>query len=151
MGWKEPNSHVFLDELTQFYPNMKYILLVRNGLDMAYSKNQNQLLNWGDSYGIDVSNLDEKTMPKASVKFWVKANQKAMDVGQSKLGERFLKINFEDLCKNPQIVIQQIVDFLNLPSEKVHMDKLITLPQTQKLWEGIKTLISQILTKRILK
>jgi hypothetical protein len=42
-GWKEPNSHIILDCLASRLENMKYIHVIRNGLDMAYSSNQNQL------------------------------------------------------------------------------------------------------------
>src|SRR5690606_16779845 len=47
-GWKEPNSHIFLDYLCKSIPDMKYIHVCRNGLDMAYSTNQNQLKLWGE-------------------------------------------------------------------------------------------------------
>jgi len=46
-GWKEPNSHVVLDRLAARFPAMKYVHVVRSGLDMAMSENQNQLALWG--------------------------------------------------------------------------------------------------------
>ena len=49
-GWKEPSTHVILDRLLQNIPNMKYIHVARNGLDMAYSENQTQLALWGLSF-----------------------------------------------------------------------------------------------------
>src|SRR5262249_24496407 len=49
-GWKEPNTHVFLDRLQTAFPEMKYIHVMRNGLDMAYSENQNQLKLWGSVF-----------------------------------------------------------------------------------------------------
>ncbi|MEZ5572066.1 MAG: sulfotransferase [Halioglobus sp.] len=48
-GWKQPNSHILLPLLNQFFPKMKFIYVLRNGLDMAFSYNQNQLKYfWGD-------------------------------------------------------------------------------------------------------
>jgi hypothetical protein len=67
-GWKEPNSHIYLDYLAAYYSNVKYIHTIRHGLDMAFSDNQQQLYNWGPIYGIAVpqSGLDE---PAASLKY----------------------------------------------------------------------------------
>jgi hypothetical protein len=45
-GWKEPNTYIILEKLNEYYPNMKYIHLIRNGLDMAFSENQNQVKLW---------------------------------------------------------------------------------------------------------
>ena len=46
-GWKEPNTHVILERMLNSFPQLKYIHVMRNGLDMAYSSNQQQLLLWG--------------------------------------------------------------------------------------------------------
>jgi hypothetical protein len=45
-GWKEPNTHVFLPFIVKHFKNIRYIHVIRNGLDMAFSSNQNQLYNW---------------------------------------------------------------------------------------------------------
>ena len=38
-GWKEPNSHIYIKHLCDYFPNLKYIHVIRHGLDMAYSNN----------------------------------------------------------------------------------------------------------------
>ena len=42
-GWKEPNTHIIIDKILEITPDLKFIYVFRNGLDMAYSSNQNQL------------------------------------------------------------------------------------------------------------
>ena len=42
-GWKEPNTCLVINRLQMFMPDIKYIHVIRNGLDMAHSTNQNQL------------------------------------------------------------------------------------------------------------
>ena len=44
-GWKEPNSHLLLKHFYQYFTGLKYIHTVRNGLDMAFSPNQQQFYN----------------------------------------------------------------------------------------------------------
>ena len=42
-GWKQPNTHVLVPLLAQCIPQMKYIYMVGNGLDLGFSYNQSQL------------------------------------------------------------------------------------------------------------
>jgi hypothetical protein len=46
-GWKEPNTHMLVDKLLIVEPRLAYIHVVRSGVDMAFSDNQNQLRLWG--------------------------------------------------------------------------------------------------------
>jgi len=51
-GWKEPNTHIYLEFLSKYFSDLKYIFVIRHGLDMAFSKNQAQLYNWGNLLGV---------------------------------------------------------------------------------------------------
>src|SRR5687768_4843438 len=53
-GWKEPNSHVFLRQLIDHFPGLRYVHVVRHGLDMAYTRNKTQLEIWGDRFGVSM-------------------------------------------------------------------------------------------------
>jgi hypothetical protein len=66
-GWKEPNSHFFVPYLKSRIPELRYIHVVRHGLDMAFSKNQNQLAFWGERLlgrPVDVND------PSDSLSYW---------------------------------------------------------------------------------
>jgi hypothetical protein len=65
-AWKEPNTHMVLDRLAARIPGLKYIHVARNGLDMAYSTNQNQLQLWGPAALGAESPID----PRNSLRFW---------------------------------------------------------------------------------
>lgn len=107
-GWKEPNTHVLLDRLADIIPNMRYIHVTRNGLDMAYSQNQNQLKVWGQVlFGLPY--LDGA--PAQSLKFWCHAHRRVLGI-KEKLGKNFLFLNFDDLCANPENGLIQLCKFL---------------------------------------
>ena len=96
-GWKEPNTHVFLDRLPNAFPGMKYIHVVRNGLDMAYSSNQNQLALWaGPLFGQPPA----ESGPRASLKYWCQVQRRALDLGMP-LNDRFLMLNYDAFCQAP--------------------------------------------------
>jgi hypothetical protein len=117
-GWKEPNSHIIMKSLYELYPSMKFIMVVRNGLDMAYSNNQNQLRLWGpiilpkEYIKFDKYNHIVHT-PKVSLKYWRLIHEKVLK--ESKLlGDHFLMINYDDMCNHPEKWLIILFDFLNL-------------------------------------
>jgi len=131
-GWKEPNSHLYLDHLAHAYDQLQYIHVIRNGLDMAYSRNQDQLFNWGPLY-FDVAIPESQSlMPKASLSYWLAANKVCIENGRKLLGERFYLLNFDKLCMNPQKEIAQFLQFLDLSVKKEEFDALVRIPHIPK-------------------
>jgi hypothetical protein len=130
-GWKEPNTHLYLDCLAEYFKDFKYIHTLRHGLDMAFSKNQQQLYNWGPFF--DVKTPDTKTEePAASLKYWVKSNRRVLEIGK-KLGDaKFLLVNFDKLCLSPKTEIQKIVSFLNIKHSFENLEMAFNIPKRPK-------------------
>lgn len=108
-GWKEPNSHIILDRLLKRLDNMKYIHVVRNGLDMAFSDNQNQLRLWGSLFLREPFGIT----PYSSLKYWCIVHRRILAMGLS-MHNNFLFLNYDDFCLNPAKGIRQLCDFLGL-------------------------------------
>jgi hypothetical protein len=128
-GWKEPNTHIFLPQIAAAFAGVRYIHVMRNGLDMAFSKNQRQVGNWGDHFGISLANGGEIS-PSISLDFWIAANRRAIDVGKRLLKDRFHLVNFETLCFRPGDEIDRLVDFLGVPLSRA---QFATMKQAPKL------------------
>ena len=127
---KEPNSHIYLNELSAHYPGMKYIHVIRNGLDMAYSSNQAQLHNWGDLFGIALTpSTSSRQRAQKSLEFWIRANAQAMERGRNLLGERFLLVNYDDLCLNPKPQIQRMCGFGGSDCSRQEIETLVRIPR----------------------
>jgi len=127
-GWKEPISHLILEELATFYPRMKYIHVVRHGLDMAYSRNDQQLRYWGDRYGLQYD-ADPERLPGLQLEYWIRMNQRAVEIGERVLGDRFYFLNYDDICAEPERVIPEFLEFLGHEIEPSMLEQLITMPQ----------------------
>ena len=112
--------------LAKQFPKMKYIHTIRNGLDMAFSKNQNQLINWGNYYGVDQTKIP---LPKASLEYWFNANSKAISQAKELLEDRFILIRFEELCLNPKKKIERIMRFLKVGINP-ELEKLVKVQPT---------------------
>lgn len=122
-GWKVPANYILLYLFLKKFPNLKYIHTIRHGLDMAYSKNQNQLRNWGSYFQI---NHEENKPEISSLKYWINANKYAVETGKKLLGDRFLLINFDKLCTDTSTEGKKIARFLNAENciEGILMDSV---------------------------
>ncbi|WP_168733874.1 sulfotransferase family protein [Metabacillus sediminilitoris] len=123
-GWKNPVTHIYIEFLAKYFKKIKYVLVIRNGLEMAYSSNQNQFYKWGDLYNIKPGT---KADPKSSLQYWFAANEKAIRLGQELFNHNFLVINFNDLCMNPEKEIRSLISFLELDQSKYNIDQLAKL------------------------
>lgn len=113
-GWKEPNSHVVLDHLAQRFPELRFVLVVRHGLDMAYSANHAQLHCWGTRYGVDPEGPEP--LPVRLLRYWSAANATAIERGTRLLGRRFTVVRYDDLCASPAREAARLLERLDLPA-----------------------------------
>jgi len=125
-GWKEPNTHIVLNRLKDSLPNMKYIHVVRNGLDMAYSKNQNQANLWGSSF----LNKKIEATPYDSLQYWHYAHKRILELSQS-MESNFLLLNYDNFCLKPKQNLLILLGFLNISPHKIDsLLPLISPPQS---------------------
>jgi len=109
-GWKEPNTHIIIDKILEFDSQMKFIYVYRNGLDMAYSSNQNQLQFWGDIF---LNKHQISINQQNSLSYWC-AVHKRMLMLQKVFPGRIYMLDLDDLCINPAEGLNEIFDFLDI-------------------------------------
>ncbi len=126
-GWKEPNSHVYVEHLYRhFNGHLRYVHVIRNGLDMAYSTNQWQVHTWGRLYGIE----PEVTISvSTALDYWIQANKRAVELGEALLGDGFLLVNFDDLWADPASGVRRIVEFLAIDASPGLLAQLTGMPK----------------------
>ena len=139
-GWKEPNAHIYLECLNQHFPGLKFILVIRHGLDIAAGKNQAQLYNWGPLFGVAPPRT-HRMLPAASLEYWIKANQTALSKGRQCLKDRFYVVRFDDLQKNPRTELDQLLAFLDYRDRDAELiDRLtkdIAPPRVPARWQNV--------------
>lgn len=127
-GWKEPNTHIHLEALAGAFPQMKYVLLIRHGLDMAFSKNRHQLKRWGSFFGVETS-VAEAAAPAAALRYWILANRRALELGDRLLGDRFLVVSYDELCREPEAQMSRLLEFIGVEADPETRARLASLPQ----------------------
>ncbi|MGH1417051.1 MAG: sulfotransferase [Pelagimonas sp.] len=111
VAWKEPNTHVFLPQLLKRFPELKYIHVIRNGLDMALSGNKQQLTNWGARFGISPN--QDASSPNVQLQFWLAANKRVVEIGKTMPPGQFYLLNYDALCADFSSELPLIEAFLD--------------------------------------
>jgi hypothetical protein len=106
-GWKEPNTHIVIDQFLELHLMLRYIHFVRHPIDMALSTNQNQLESWGPV----LLNRDVVKEPRQSLAYWCGAHRRVNEVMQ-RWPERTLVVDFDDLCADPETQGMRVARFL---------------------------------------
>ncbi|MGA9853611.1 MAG: sulfotransferase [Gammaproteobacteria bacterium] len=107
-GWKSPRTFYMLPFLYQRYPGIRIIHLVRDGRDIAYSRNQNQLNNHGMYLLKEVEHA--YSTPLKSIIIWDRINRASAIFGESLLEGRYLRVRFEDLWLDADVSVARILE-----------------------------------------
>ena len=128
-GWKEPNTQIYADIFMDFYSNLKYIHIIRHGLDMAFSKNKQQLKNWGWKFNIHLSGKENDTeMAVKQLDYWIRSNQFIREVC-AKHPERCLIVYYKDFCTDPIKQIDRMPEFSGINPDMKTRANLYRIPQ----------------------
>lgn len=129
VGMKVPASFCWLPELANYFPSMRYIFVLRNGLDMAFSNNQAQFRAVSWYFGINGRDINEPPAKRVSVTrmldYWLAATTFAVEQGRLHLGDRFHVLDYDQLCREPQVQVNSLLNFLGLDIEAT--DRLTAL------------------------
>ena len=114
-GWKAPRSIYFVPFFRAQFPRMRFIHVLRDGRDMAFSKNQNQLRK----HGAALLNWRERWLPLPirSLLVWERVNLRAAAFCEAQMRDRYLVVRFEDLCAEPAATAERLLHFLEAPTD----------------------------------
>ena len=125
-GWKEPNTHLVLPQWRRARPDLRYVHVVRNGLDMAWSGNQNQRQLWGEwLLGRPVAET-----PRDSLAYWCAAHRRVQAIGAG-MGADFLWLDYDALCRDPEPGLRALAGFFGVPeADALALRNLVQPPES---------------------
>jgi sulfotransferase family protein len=112
-GWKEPRSIYLLPFLHAELPSLRFLHVVRDGRDMAFSANQQQ----PRKHGAALLGEEVAGSPEAAIAVWAEVNTAAADYGGRELGPAYARLRFEDLCADPPAGVERILAFFGLEAD----------------------------------
>ncbi|MGH3011596.1 MAG: sulfotransferase [Gaiellaceae bacterium] len=144
-GWKEPRSIYLLRFWNETMPGLRFLHFLRDGRDMAFSENQNQL-NW-HGHAVLGDDLEKAKTPTRSIALWNRVNLAAADYGERHLGPRYLCVRFEDLCAEPRTTVARIFEFFGLEGDVEAAAGKVRPPKTLGRWQKRRQKVIDELTE----
>lgn len=97
-GTKNPGTILLMDLLYAVIPEVRFLHVVRDGVEMAYSSNRRQLVLYGDRMLGPAKAGDTREM--RALYLWAKVNTRAAASGGQYPG-RYAAVRYEDFCEGP--------------------------------------------------
>ena len=127
---KNPRAIFMLDLLLDAMPASRFLQVVRNGLSMAFSSNQRQLLLHGRAMlGGD---FDRESPAAQSLRLWSAVNLRARDRARHYPG-RCALIRYEDFCARPAQELARVGAELGIALDLVRIDQARITPSHRAL------------------
>lgn len=112
LGVKNPRSMFLLPVIHAAFPEAHFLHVVRDGRDMAFSPNQNQMRRHHEALFGTQPPADRD--PLASIRMWSTTNVQAAAAGTRLFGARYQTVRLEDLCAQPLLQCEAILRFVGL-------------------------------------
>ncbi len=95
---------------------------------MAQSRNQLQVRRWGSRFGVRNGALTPA--PAASLDYWIRANEAAIEQGKALPQGTFFLLSYDAICANPREEVTRFVRFLDLDPPESVLRELVAIPQS---------------------
>jgi Sulfotransferase family len=99
---------------------MRFVQVVRDGRDIAFARNQNQVDLYGD-IALGAGPADD---PVRRIRFWAWANDRARNQGAELLGDHCMCVRLEDLCHEPEAEVRRILRFAHAADGALPVDEI---------------------------
>ncbi len=128
---KNPRTIYILPFLERSLPGFRFVHLVRDGRDMAFSSNQSQLDDHGEQY---LGRGAPEDRARRSIRLWSLINTEAADYAERELGDRYLRLRFEDFCTRPAETTRELYRFLGLDGDPAATAGVVRAPSSLGRW-----------------
>jgi Sulfotransferase family len=118
-GWgaKNPIMIMFVPCLFELFPDMRFIHVVRDGRDMAFSSKPKPVEAYEDKVLDD--EVLKSSLPVRLIALWANVNLAAAEFGQTLGPSQYLCVRYEDLCFKTTETVRRVIDFLGIPDGDV--------------------------------
>ena len=146
-GWKLCETVYILPLLDYLFPHARYIHLIRDGRDVAFSNHVAPVIPFwqkvyinsvgvrlrrGLVYGRGAGFCYRLAAPLYNMQHWMNSVTVGRRYG-AQLGERYYEIRYEDLCLDFSATARRVLGFIGLPLLPTLAEELGASVQTQKV------------------
>tara|TARA_B100001059_G_scaffold56156_1_gene51107 strand:- start:2502 stop:3368 length:867 start_codon:yes stop_codon:yes gene_type:complete len=107
---KEPNLHIITPAVLELRDDIRMVMVVRHGVDMVFSGNQQQSNLWGSRF------LEEPDLVcdhVSSLRYWCVVHHRILDIA-NRHPDRIRILSFDQLCQDPEPVLRSLFEFTGI-------------------------------------
>ena len=136
-GFKNPRSMFLLPFYYELFPDMKFLHVIRDGRDMCFG---NPFVSSPTIWSFVSDEEAARLSPEQRmIRFWGESNRRVKIFGESVLGSNYLRVRFEDLCKNTESETRRIIEFIDGPIDELNaMAALVRTPKSIGRWKNFE-------------
>lgn len=149
-GWKDPRNTITIDLWKRIFPDAKILHIYRNPIDVAQSlrKREQEIRAHSklEFYVKILKFLDYKAIQTLSprmlhleegVKLWEDYVQRALALSEQ-YGEQVKHIRYEDFLESPAPILSNVIDFIDLPTDKKKIEKAVEKVDSSRKFAFLK-------------
>jgi len=134
IGEKTPEHALCIPQLSQAFPNARFIHVIRDGRDVCVSGHAHNLRSKGDAFTAKFPTF-QSYVEYTVAQHWVPYIQHAR-AASADLGDRYLEVRYEDLHQNPELQVSRMVNLLNVDDSADAIDACVRAGAFEARAEG---------------
>ena len=107
---KEPNLHIITPAVLDIREDIRMVMVVRHGVDMAFSGNQQQSQLWGHHFLPEDEMVSDQV---SSLRYWCEVHRRIREISQQH-PDRVRILSYDQLCQDPEPVLRSLFDFTGI-------------------------------------
>jgi len=143
---KTPQYGLQIKAISQLFPSAKFVHLIRDGrlaaASMAKHKGISRLIKGGHpdrlsnfSYQAQLSHIEPYQVSlEEAILYWEKVVEATQAQAADLSKDRYLELYYEDLIIKPRLALQDVCDFLEIPSDGLWKFKGMIYPNPQAIY-----------------
>jgi hypothetical protein len=133
-GFKNPRTLLILPFLDELLEDMRFIHVIRDGRDISLGNPFVRNNRYAQAY---LSKEESALSPEEQmVLFWGRSNEAASEYGTRVMGGRYLRIRWEDLCRDPLTLTDAVYRFAGCTAGDVaEISRIVRTPASMGRWQ----------------
>ena len=107
---KEPNLHIITPTVLGIRDDIRMVMVVRHGVDMAFSGNQQQSQLWGPHFLSQDEMVNDQV---SSLRYWCEVHRRIQEISDQ-YPDRIRILSYDQLCQDPEPVLRSLFEFIGI-------------------------------------
>jgi len=137
-GWKDPRNTFTAELWKELFPDAKFLHIYRNGVDVAASLRQREFDLLGKRPLDEPHSSPRCFSLQSAFDLWALYVEKAFSLTSEVGRNNILHIRYEDLLKNPLVILKEVVKFCDINVSEDSLVKNLTSIDSKRAYKFLE-------------